>query len=78
MKSRNLIAEIKMPLFKVRDLVRNRKTNEHGRITAIKPGGEYEVAVPVHPDTWELGSSAATWNAFEIEHSRNSQLGEHG
>jgi hypothetical protein len=59
--------------FKIGDLLHNRQTNEDGRVTELRSGG-YEVAIPMDPTSWMLGSSVAEWPESIVEISTNQSL----
>ena len=63
--------------FAVRDRVRNKQTNEDGRITSlIERNGVamYMVTVPNARGSWMLGSVEAEWLEADLELSNNRRL----
>ena len=63
-----------MTIFGIGHLIRNKKTSEDGRVTAVKERGEgavYSVSVPLQPTSWKLGAVAASWSESDVEASQN-------
>jgi hypothetical protein len=66
-----------MTMFGIGHLIRNKKTNEDGRITAVKERDEgtiYSVSVPLEPTNWKRGGVAASWSESDVEGSQNESL----
>ena len=66
-----------MTTFGIGHLIRNKKTNEDGRITTVKNGAEetvYSVSVPLDPVSWKLGAVPASWPESDVEASENASL----
>ena len=67
--------------FRIGDLVHNRISNDHGRVTElITENGEvvYVVAVPMDPTSWTLGARESHWPESEVEPSTNDLLDHDG
>jgi hypothetical protein len=63
--------------FRINDLVRNKKTNEDGKVTeAYEENGVlmYLVSVPEDPTSWQLGATEARWSERDLVLSPNKLL----
>jgi hypothetical protein len=63
-----------MSKFRVGDLVRNRQTNEDGKVTACHDNGSYDVSISKDQTSWMLGSEGGCWEEANLEISTNEFL----
>jgi hypothetical protein len=67
--------------FKVADLLHNRDTDEHGRVSRINANNgviTYEVWVPKDGDSWKGGYFISHWRESVLESSSNTRLRSSG